>query len=418
METAPTKRIIIVGGGFAGVSAYRTLSKCRDGSFELLLISDTEQFVHIPLIHEVATFGLPSDVVAWPLSKYIACPKNELLHGRVTFVDADKKCVTVESQNGEHTILPFDFLVLATGSVPALPNIPGADTYLMRLRTLSDAEKIRDHILAQFREAQNTTDAKKRDELLTFVCVGAGVTGVELVGELSNLFSNELSEQYAGVCGHIRVVLINNREQITLGGHVWFGQKAQERLAMLPLVQVHHNTEVLKIKRGGILTQTGEIPTRTVIWTGGVAGAHVPVAGQPPVSYDDRERITVMPELHLENQKHVFIVGDVASIPKIDGGTYGMQAQFAVMEGKHAGKNILRLLRGIQPKSFQAQTRGFLMPIGKHYGLAEIFGFKFSGFLAWHIAHIIYVFSVVRWDLKLQVAWKWLYHLMCRRKTV
>lgn len=418
MEMAPKKRIIIVGGGFAGVSAYRVLDARRDGSFELLLVSDNECFVHIPLIHEVATGALPSGVVSWQLSRYISCPKSEFLHGRATFVDTDKKSVTIEVQGGEHHVLPFDFVVLATGSVPLMPNVPGGDAHLMHLRTLSDAEKLREHIFEQFHQADKTQDTKKRDALLSFVCIGAGVTGIELVGELSNLFSNELSSKYSQLCPHVRIILINNRENITLGSHIWFGKKAQERLSILPKVEVLHDTEVLEITDDGVRTNKGYIPTRTCIWTGGVIGARTSIVGQPPVTYDNRGRVVVTPELHLEGKNSIFIVGDTASIPASDGSTYAMQAQFAVFEGRHAGRNILRLLHNKKPRPFEAKARGFLIPIGKHYGLAEIFGFKFSGLLAWHFAHIIYVFSVVGFKLKLTVAWKWFYHLMSRRKTV
>lgn len=233
----------------------------------------------------------------------------------------------------------------------------------------------------QFHQADKTQDTKKRDELLSFVCIGAGVTGVELVGELSNLFSKELSRTYPQLCMHVRIILINNRESITLGSHVWFGEKAQERLSTLPKVEVLNNTEVVEITHNGVRTNKGYIPAHTAIWTGGVTGARVSIVGQPPVVYDNREGVVVTPELYLEGKNSIFIVGDTASIPASDGRPYAMQAQFAVLEGQHAGKDLL--LQGKKPMAFEAKARGFLMPIGKHYGLAEVFGLQVQGLFAW-----------------------------------
>ncbi len=416
-EESYPQRIIIVGGGFAGVSAYRTLSACRDGSYELLLISDNALFVHIPLIHEVATCAIPGSVISWPLSKYIACPQTELLCGRVVAVDADKKYITVDAK-GERLTFSFDWLVMATGSSPALPNIPGGAEHLFQLRSLADAEKLKAHILEQFQKAKKANTRAEKEEQLTFISVGAGVTGVELVGELSDLFSKELAKKYPDLCDFARVILINKGEEITLGGNAWLGAKASERLAQLPCVAVSASTDILEITDRGIKTSKGYIPSRTIVWTGGVSGSPVQTTSQPPVSHDDRGRIFVTPTLNLEGKEHIFVVGDTAHVPKEGGGSYGMQAQFAVRQGRHAAKNILKMLQGKKPTSFRVQARGFLVPIGKHYGIAEIFGYKFSGLLAWHLAHIIYVFSVVRWDLKFRVAWEWLYHLMYRRKTL
>ncbi len=417
MKNASKKRIVIIGGGFAGISAYRALRPHCGQEFDILLVSDDRQFTHIPLIHEVATAALPSSVISWPLEEYIDCPVSEFFFGRAVSVDAEKREVIVE-RAGEHSVLPFDYLVVATGSAPSLPDVPGANKHLLHLRTLSDAQKIRETIFERFAEAQRTDDAEERKKLLTFICLGAGVTGIELTGELSNLFSNEMARYYPDLRGLARVVLINNRESISLGGHPWFGEEAHGRLAKLPHVEVFFAVHTIALSDEGVQTSRGFIASRTVVWTGGVAGAPVATTAPKPLPHDTRGRMTVVPELHLAEHKNIFVVGDAASIPKKNGGTYGMQAQFAVREGRHAGENILRSLRGEPLMPFETKPTGFLVPIGKHFGLAEIFGFKFSGFFAWHIAHIIYVFSVVRWDLKMQVAWKWLYHLMRRRRTV
>lgn len=417
METASKKRIVIIGGGFAGISAYRALRPHCGREFDILLVSDNKEFTHIPLIHEVATGALPSSVVSWPLERYVDCPSSELLFGRAVSVDADKREVAVD-RAGERVILPFDYLVVATGSKPSLPDVPGATEHLLHLRTLGDAQKIHEIIFKRFAEARKTDDAEERKKLLTFVCLGAGVTGIELVGELSNLFSNEIARQYPDLRGLARIMLINDRENISLGGQPWFGEKAKKRLRRLPCVEVFFAMHTIAVSDEGVQTNRGFIASRTVIWTGGVTGAPVATVTQPPVAHDTRGRMTVVPELYLAGHQNIFVVGDAASISKRDGSTYGMQAQFAVREGRHAGKNILRSMRGETLVPFETKQRGFLIPIGKHYGLAEIFGFKFSGPLAWHAVHIIYVFSVVRWDLKLQVAWKWLYHLMRSRKTL
>lgn len=417
METASKKRIVIIGGGFAGISAYRALRPHCGREFDIVLISDDLQFTHIPLIHEVATAALPSSVVSWPLEEYIDCPAHELVFGRAMSVDANKREILV-NRAGEHSVLWFDYLIVATGSVPSVPDVPGATEHLLHLRTLSDAQTVRETIFKRFAEAQKTDDAEERKKLLTFVCLGAGVTGIELTGELSNLFSNEIARQYPGLGSFARVILINNKEDISLGGHPWFGEEAHKRLTKLPCVEMLFGTHTIAVSDEGVQTNRGFIASRTIIWTGGVVGAPVATSVQKPLLHDTRGRMTVVPELHLAEHQNIFVVGDAASVPKKNGGTYGMQAQFAVREGRHAAKNILRLLRGESLVPFETKPSGFLMPIGKHYGLAEVFGFKFSGFLAWHVTHLIYVFSVVRWDLKLQVAWKWLYHLMRRRKTI
>jgi len=411
------KKVLIVGGGFAGVSAYRTLRVHKD-YLDVLLISDNESFVHIPLIHEVATGGLPEDVVHWPVTRYVACSKEHFLHARVTSVDADKRLVQIETPDGAHETHPYDFLILAVGSEPTMTNIPGAEKHVHTLRTLSDARALKKHILQCFAEAEKTKDKEEKKALLSFVVIGAGVTGLELVGELSNLFSNELSKKHPGCCDAVRIMLVNNKEKITIGNKEWLSEMAEERIKELPLVEMFHGATVSEIKKDGFVVNGKLVPARTVIWTGGVAAVHVPISAQPPVSRDERNRVVVGTRLTLENHLELFVVGDEAHVPKEDGSSYGMQAQFAVREGKHAAKNIIRALRGRPAKKFRTHETAFLLPIGKQYGIAEVFGFQFTGIIAWHLAHIVYVFSVVGWGLKLEVAWKWLYHLMKRRKTV
>ncbi len=410
-------RVVIVGGGFAGVSAYRTL-RCHKDRLQLTVVSDNASFVHIPLIHEVATGALPSDVVHWPLTRYIDCPKGEFVHGRVTSVDADKRSVEVESPDGTHQTLSYDFLVLAAGSKPSMANIVGADDHAYTLRSLSDATKLREHICDCFQKAEKTNDSEEKQALLTFAVVGAGVTGLELVGELSNLFANELSKKFPNCCGVTRILLINNRDTITIGNKEWVSEEARKRIAALPLVEVVPNTNITAISKEGFRTVETFTPSRTVIWTGGVSAVPMQIAAQPAVEHDERGRVVVTPALTLPNHEDCFVVGDEAHIPKEDGSAYGMQAQFAVREGKHAAKNILYALDNKQLQPFRSKELAFLIPIGKHFGIAEIFGFRLTGFLAWHLAHIIYVVSVVDWRLKLTVAWKWLYHLMRRRKTL
>lgn len=414
MKTHVRKRIVIVGGGFAGISAYHELVKNQNGSYEILLISEDLRFTHIPLIHEVATASLSEKVVSWSLEKYIKHPGEELLKGRVISIEANTLEVVVEYKGNKEKV-PFDYLILATGSVPQFPDIPGAREHLLTIRSIEDSVKINETIFQRIKEAEKTTDDKVRKSLMTFVCVGAGVTGIELASGLSNFLSEELTGRQTNLLRDARVLLLNRGNYLRIGGHKWFGEKSQKILENMPYIEIKHNSVVSSINDHGITVSGIFIPAHTIIWSGGVMGAHVPINSQASFTPDERGRITVTQELHLVGNERIFVVGDVARIPKQGGGFYGMQAQFAVQEGKHVANNIQRIIKGESLLPFLSRSKGFLIPIGRYHGLAELFGFKFSGVFAWVIIRINSIFSVIRWDLKLIVAWRWMNHLIHRK---
>lgn len=405
-------RIIVVGSGFAGISAYTALSKKGRGEVEITLVSDSLFFAHIPLIHEVAAGTIQPELVYWPITEYVHCPKKEFIHAHVKSVNADTKTLTIKEVDGDEVALTYDALILAMGSVPFTFGTPGADEYSMPFRTLHDAEHIRNRVLHMCNSARETQDENLRQDMLSFILVGGGATGIELAGELAEVFTKEIACRYPDLTQYLRLTMVERADGLLKEREPWFGMKVTEMLKH-DGVQILFGRHITNVTADGIEAQEGNIKGKTVIWTGGAKGTDIAIESTHPIGHDEKSgRIITTSFLNIEAYPDIYVAGDQAFVLQKNGTPYGMRAQFASRQGKQAGLNILSVLRGKSQEPFTWTERGIIITVGKGRAIADIFGMKFTGLTAWIICHIVYILAIVGWKLRIKSALYWTKHFV------
>lgn len=407
--------IIVVGSGFAGISAYTALSKKGRGEVKITLVSDSLFFSHIPLIHEVAAGTIQPELVYWPVTDYIKCPKEEFIHARVKSVNADIKTITLTEVDGDDVTLSYGALILAMGSVPFTFGTPGAEEHSLPFRTLHDAEHIRNRVLHMCNSAREAQDEGLRHDMLSFILVGGGATGIELAGELAEMFTKEIACRYPDLTQYLRLTMVERADGLLKEREPWFGMKVVEMLKQ-DGVQILFGRHITNVTPDGIEAQEGNIRGKTVIWTGGAQGTDILIESAQSIAHDEKSgRIITTPFLNLEAYPNIYVAGDQAFVLQKNGTPYGMRAQFAVRQGKRAALNILKALRGHAGKRFEWEERGFILTVGKGHALAEIGGFRFTGLFAWIICHAVYIQSIVGFWMRLKSAWYWTKHFIKAR---
>ena len=415
----PSKpRILVVGSGFAGISAYTTLVKKSAGNASITLISESLFFAHIPLIHEVAAGTIQPELVYWPVTDYVKCPKEGFMHARVLSVDGDAKTVLVLRIDGEEEAIPYDYLVLAGGSKANTFGTRGAREYAMPFRTLHHAEHIRNRILDACVKAESTKDGARRKELLSFILIGGGATGIELAGELAQMITVDLACQYPTLRHLMSLTIIERADGLLKERDPWFGKHVEKVFRASGLISILYGRNVTEVKENGVQTDKEFVPGRNIIWTGGAKATDIPVTSKEAFPKEERMgRVKVTPFLSTEAYPEIFVAGDQAFVLREDGTAYGMRAQFAVRQGRTAGENIIRALHGEEQHPFVWKERGYILTIGKGQAIAEIGGFRFTGLFAWIICHAVYIQSIVGPLMRLKSTWYWTKHFLKKRNV-
>jgi len=401
------KRIVILGGGFGGVYAAMHLEKLmgRHSAVEVSLVSRDNFFLFTPMLHEIAASDLEITNIVNPLRKLLR--KVEVLVGDVNEIDLQNKQVLISRGYRNHSQqLSYDHLVIALGSITNFYDIPGLADLAVPMKSLRDAVQLRAQVIRHLEEANSETIAANRQSFLTFVVAGGGFAGVETVAALNDFvrdalpFYPNLSEEM------LRVVLVHSGPVILpeLGENL--GRHAQKILARRG-VEIRFNTRVKSVSESKVsLTDGFQISSRTLVWTAGTVPS--PLISSLPCA-KERGRIIVNQFLRVPNWPNVWAVGDCALVPDIrsPGQFHPPTAQHAIREGKVVALNIAAALSGRPPKSFSFQTIGLLASIGRRAGVARIFGFNFSGFLAWWMWRTIYLSKLPGFDKKVRVAFEW-----------
>jgi NADH:ubiquinone reductase (H+-translocating) len=407
--------IIIVGMGFAGLHAYLEFAKTArpDDDIEITLVSPSDSFTFIPMIHEVATGLLRPDSVVYPLRGAVGPYVREFLQGTATAIDLESKKVTVRLENDVDKDYGYDTLILGLGSTTNFFGTPGAEEHALTLKSLDDAKNIKNRALAQFDNAADHLRAGRSAEV-NVVVVGGGATGVELTGELSD-FMELLSKAYGDVQVPHSITLLDGGPALVKGSHVWISQRAQRILENRPNVHVMLNMRVGEVTKDGVKTQDKMIPSTLTIWTAGVKAAEIAWNPSSAVTLDERSRrIPVDSWLRLQKHEDVYVLGDQAFGCDVTC-PYPQRAQIAVRQGKATAKNILRSIRGGQQIPFEWHDRGFILSLGEGGAVAEVMGMHFSGPLAWWIYRTAYLFSLVGARAKLRTALEWTINLFKKR---
>ncbi|HEX2192824.1 MAG TPA: NAD(P)/FAD-dependent oxidoreductase [Acidimicrobiales bacterium] len=397
-------RVAIVGAGFGGLAAAKAL----DGAPVDLTVVDQNNFhTFQPLLYQVATAGLDADDVAHSVRGVVRREGGTTTRlATVQEVDLVGRRLVVD----HGPPVEYDFLVLAAGAVTDDYGVPGVREHAFGMKSLQDAIRLRNHVLAQF-EAADADPAGPADGALTVVVVGGGATGVELAGSLSELFRMVLAKDFPDLDhDQARVVLLEATDRLLGAFHPRLQGYAARRLADLG-VEVRMGASVEQVRPDAVcLHGGGVIPTRTVAWAAGVRATRLPVLGE--VERGRGGRIVVRPDLSLPDHPEVFVIGDLAASPDGKGGALPQLAPVAQQGGRHAARQIERRLRGEASTPFRYVDKGTMATIGRHAAVAELpFGLRFSGgpaWLAWLFLHLLLLVGF-RNRLNVLINWAWNY---------
>ena len=396
-------RIVVVGAGFGGLWAARTLARTAP-SADVLLIDRNNYHTFFPLLYQVAAAELAPTDIAYPVRSILRRTRTRFRMGEITAVDPERRTVTV----GEERI-PYDRLVLAPGSVPNDFGVPGAAEHAFFLRWMHDAIPVREHVLASYERASAHPDPEARRRLLTFVIIGGGPTGVEFAGALAEMVRGPMLRDYPDIPADAsRIVLVEATARVLGAMPEHLGAYAVERLRSRA-VEVRTGTAVERIGAGEVVLAGGEaIPTETAVWTAGIKGD--PAVGAWGLPVGRGGRVPVLPTLQVEGRPEVYVVGDLALLEQ-DGAPLPQVAQVAIQQGKHAADNIGRTLRHLPPRPFRYNDLGVMAVIGRNAAVADLRGKTFKGWPAWMLwlgIHIAWLIGF-RNRLLVLVNWAWNY---------
>jgi NADH:ubiquinone reductase (H+-translocating) len=406
-EPAPAKRkrVVIIGGGFAGIAAARALRRC---DAEVVLVDRRNHHIFQPLLYQVATAVLAPAEIAAPIRQIEQEQTNlTVLMAEVTAVDLSSRSVDVSyATSGTHKI-PFDFLIVAAGMQPSYFGHDEFARYAPGLKNLNDAETIRTKILSAYELAELTDDEAERSRLLTFVLVGGGATGVELAASMAQMATVTLRGNFRRVDpAKTSIVLIEGGNRILPSFAESLSRKAARRLERLG-VKVLTATKVDKVDEQGVLAGGERIPSATVLWTAGVTAS--PVVKMLGVATDRAGRLPVDPFLMVPGANGVFAVGDVAALSEGGRPLPGV-AQVAIQQGRYVGRVISQQLKARAPRHpFRYFDKGSMAVVGKNFALLERGRIRMSGFSTWLVWVFIHIMFLPQLQNRLRVQRQWLW---------
>jgi len=400
-------RIVIVGGGFGGLAAAKAL---RKAPAEIMLIDRTNHHVFQPLLYQVATSVLAPSQIGFPIRALLAKQKNTtVIQGEVTGVDKSNKCVFVGDADRHDVPVPYEYLILATGATHSYFGRHEFEEFAPGLKTLADAEETRNKVLQAFEIAEAEEDPSRHRDLLTFVLVGAGPTGVEMAGALSVLVKTTLQSNFRRIDpASARVVLVDRGQRVLGTFSERLSQAAKQRLENLG-VEVHVGRAVDQIDADGVVVGGERIASKTVIWTAGVAPS--PAGKWLNVETDRAGRVSVQKDLTVSGHPEIFVIGDTAAFEQ-EGKILPGVAQVAMQQGRYAGKLIhSRLFDRKQPAAFRYFDKGTMAVVGKGFAVLQSGKIQTSGLWAWLIWAFVHLQFLATSGLRLSVflQWTWTY---------
>ena len=417
MVSSKKTRILILGGGFAGLHAAMHLDDtlARDPEVEITLVNRDNFFLFTPMLHEVAASDLDLTNIVNPVRKLLK--RITFFAGDVESINLERKIVTVSHGfDHHHHDIPYDHVVIGLGSITNFFNLPGLEQRALTMKSLGDAIHLRNRLIAHLEEADTECCADVRRPLLTFVVAGGGFAGVETVAGIND-FVREAVGFYSNLHeDRLRIVLVHPGRVILPELGEKLGCYTEKKLAERG-VEILVNTRVTGVTDNVIQLSTGEeIESKALIWTAGTSPN--PVIDCLPCP-KERGRLKVDEMLRLPDWPGVWALGDCALVPDRKTGQYHPPtAQHALREGKTLAKNLIATVRGGSLKPFSFSTIGQLAAIGRRTGVANILGINFSGFIAWWMWRTIYLSKLPRFEKKLRVALDWTLDLLFTKDLV
>ncbi len=397
------KHVVVIGGGFAGLTAARELADQPE--VRVTLIDKRNHHLFQPLLYQVATAGLNPSNIAVPIRAQFAGNENVAVHlGAVERVDLARKVVAVGGLE-----LPFDYLVMASGAQHSYFGNPQWEERAPGLKTLEQATEIRRRILGAFEAAENEFDEERQRELLTFVVVGAGPTGVELAGAIAEISRTVLVKDFRRINpASARVVLVEAGPRVLPAFAEKLSARAERDLGELG-VEVRTSSRVEEIGDDGVRLSDGSIRAGSVFWAAGVQASRL--GKTLDVALDRAGRVKVEPDLSIPDHPSAFAVGDFAHVDLGGGRLLPGVAPAAIQTGKAAAQNILASIRGKPRTPFGYKDKGQMATIGKSRAVATVGRLDLTGRLAWLAWLLVHVLQLVGFRNRATVfaEWVWSY---------
>ena len=397
-------RVVIAGAGFAGLTCARGLKRT---AVDVLLVDRNNYHLFTPLLYQVASAVLDSGEIARPVRQLIRPLRNaDFLLADITGVDFEKRLLLTD-----HGPLPYDYLVLASGSQSDYFGNASLMQHAFGLKVLDEGLAVRNRILERFEESRWTSDREQRRSLLTFAVVGGGPTGVEMAGALSELISLVLRKDYRDLeLGLVRVVLVEAAGSL-LGTFEAPLREAARRSLEAKGVEVLLKAKVEGVTASSIRLSDGhEILASTVIWTAGVRASDLGTSAGLPLGR--QARVQVMPTLQAPGHSEVFVIGDLAgAIDQIGDVPLPMLIPVAMQEGRKVAATISDLLRGYGATNFQYRDPGIMATIGRNSAVAQLGAVRLTGFLGWLMWLFVHLINVISFRSRIVVLvnWAWDY---------
>jgi NADH:ubiquinone reductase (H+-translocating) len=427
MAPSAKKRIVILGGGFAGMKTAEWLEEQfrTDPSVSLTLVNETNALLFTPMLAEVAGSSLEPSHISTPLRSSL--PRTEFIRGTVTTIDFEKRRVALTggaTNGGEgRSEVSYDQLVLALGAVSNYLGMANVEKLAFNFKSLLDAIRIRNRVIEMFERADAEPDPGKRRSLLTFVIAGGGFAGVELAGALNDFGRGILADYPNLRADDLNVILVHARDRILPELSESLGQYAQKRMEMRGVI-FRLNARLSDVRPGVVILSDGEVRAETLVWTAGTAPN--PLVKSLPLECDKRGAVVIEKTLAVKGHPGVWALGDCAAV--FDAKTEKPcppTAQFALREAATLAHNIQAQLEGRPLKEFHFDSLGALCVVGHQTACAELSvpfapgkSMRFSGLLAWAMWRGIYLGKLPGIERKIRVLMDWTVELFFPRDVV
>ena len=404
-------RIVVLGGGFGGVTVTRELERLTargDDDVQITLVSRNNFFVLTPLLFEACSGVLELRHCAQPIRP--ALRRAQFIEAAVHGVDVERRLVHAVAPGGRELDLAYDHVIVALGAATNLGLIPGSESALT-FKSVADALRLRNHLIERFERADVENDARRRRALLTVVIIGGGLVGVELLGELT-AFADDILRYYPHIAREeVRFHLFEANARILPEVEAQLAEPAMRVLSRRG-AEIRTATPVRMLEPGRVHLQHGVIDADTIVLAAGI----VPnaVAAGIEVRRDARGRIAVDEAMRSVSHYGVWALGDCAAIPDSSGRFYPALAQHAIREARQLARNVAAVIAGGAPKPLVFTPLGTMASLGHCRAVVQVFGIRITGFVAWWMRRTYYLFQMPRWDRRFRMILDWTVALLFR----
>lgn len=415
-HTDDKTRVVILGAGFGGIWTAIYLDRIwkNKPEVEITLINRDNYFLMTPLLFEAGSGLIEPRHAVSPIRRLFK--DSRFIEAEVEQVNFKRKLVWARHSPGRETyVIPYDHLVVALGGVTNRKLIPGSE-YAITFKTLGDAIFLRNHVIDLFEVAEVEVSAQEKRELLTFIVIGGGLVGTELMGQL-NEFTETLCRYYSRIRKEdISYYIFDASPRVLSEMEPEQSEYAARKLSERG-VKIEPKTRVRSIEPNGVTLPDGRfIPSRTVLLAAGIAPN--PVVAQMPLKKDAKSRIVTDNTMRVPDYPGVWALGDCASIPDPHGGTYSPLAQYALRQAKVLSQNITASIRGRELKPIEYESMGMLASLGRYTGLGKVKRLRIWGFFAWWLWRTYYLIQVPRFDRRIRIMLDWTIGLFFKQDVV